>query len=248
MSYPIIICEDDPVQLKQISTLIENYILFHANFFELDLMVQTPDKVLKYLQTTHPNNGTYILDIDLKSDMDGIDLASKIRLLDIQGNIVFTTTHDEMAPTTLKRKVAAVGFIEKDQTIENYRDEIYGTLEYIKKLIESSKEYPQHDFIFEIGNQIFNFNQNDVFSIESSEIPHQLIFSSQKGQYEFYGKLNDLETKYSFLFRLSRSCLVNPRNIQQVDLHSRNVLLKNGTSKKFSIGKATKLKKVILDL
>ncbi|KRK96852.1 response regulator [Companilactobacillus futsaii] len=248
MSYPIIICEDNPIQLKKITTLVENYLLFHANFFNLSLAVQTPEEVLKYLKTSNSNNGVYILDIDLKSNIDGIDLASEIRSRDINGNIIFTTTHEEMAPTTLKRKVAAVGFIEKDQTVENYRDELYGTLEYIKKLIESSKEYPKQNFIFEIGNQIFNFDQSEVFSVESSPIPHQLVFSSKHGQYEFYGKLNALESKYSFLFRLNRSCLINPMNIQQVNFHSRDVLLKNGVTKKFSIGKATKLKHALLNL
>lgn len=248
MSYPIIICEDDPIQLKRISTLIENYLLFHTNFFKLELSAQTPDEVLTYIQSSHPSNGTYILDIDLKSSIDGIDLASKIRSIDIHGNIIFTTTHEELAPTTLKRKVAAIGFIEKDQSIESYRDEMYSILEYIKKLIEGSKEHNKQNFIFEIGNQIFNFDKSEVFSIESSQIPHQLIFSSQNGQYEFYGKLNNLETKYSFLFRLNRSCLVNPSNIQKVNFHSRDVFLKNGTIKRFSIGKATKLKNIILQL
>jgi hypothetical protein len=28
MSYPIVICEDNPIELKQLNTLIENYLLF----------------------------------------------------------------------------------------------------------------------------------------------------------------------------------------------------------------------------
>lgn len=245
MSYPIIICEDDPVQLKNLRTLIENYLLFHNDFFQLDLSVQTPNEVLTYMNTTAPTDGTYILDIDLQADINGIDLAEQIRKLDINGNVIFTTTHDEMAPTTLKRKVAAIGFIEKDQSIESYRDELYGTLTYIEKLANKSHAYQQQYFSFEVGNQLFNFDQDEVFSIESSPIPHQLVFTSKTGQYEFYGKLKELEKQYTFLFQLSRSCLINVVNVRKVDFPSRSVLLKNGTTKRFSIGKATKLRKAI---
>lgn len=244
MSYPIIICEDDPTQLKRLRTLIENYLLFHNNFFQLDLSVITPNEVLEYLKSSAPSHGTYILDIDLQADINGIDLAEQIREFDINGNIIFTTTHDEMAPTTLKRKVAAIGFIEKDQSIESYRDELYGTLTYIEKLTTKSPEAKQH-FTFEVGNQLFNFDQDEVFSIESSSVPHQLVFTSKTGQYEFYGKLKELEKQYTFLFQLSRSCLINVSNVRQIDFPSRSVLLKNGTTKKFSIGKAAKLKRTI---
>lgn len=243
MSYPIVICEDNPIELKQLNTLIENYLLFHNNFFDIACAAQKPQDVLKYLQTSQPHRGTYFLDIDLQANIDGIDLAEKIRASDIEANIIFTTTHEELAPETLKRKVGAIAFIEKQQKLEAYRDNIYDILAYIEKLIKKSVEYHQQNFIFEIGTQIFNFNQTEVFSIESSKIPHQLIFISNNGQYEFYGKLNELEKKYSFLFRISRSCLINPANIRQIDFPSRQILLKNGTTKKFSMGKATKLKK-----
>lgn len=246
MSQPIFICEDNPVELKHLNTLIENYLIFHDNFFRLEYIERDPKKILHFIKKSIPVCGTYFLDIDLKSDMNGIDLAAEIRNLDTQANIVFTTTHEELAPETLKRQVGAIGFIEKEQNLENYRDNIYKTLDHIESLMEKSQDYHQQNFTFEIGSQIFNFNQNEVFSVESSPLPHQLIFTSDNGQYEFYGKLNELEKKYPFMFRISRSCLVNPINIRNVDFLSRNILLKNGFQKKFSIGKATKLKSILL--
>ena len=246
MSYPIIICEDNPIELKHLNTLIESYLLFHENFFQIECSSNNPQNVIQYIKESLPSHGTYLLDIDLHSSIDGIDLAKKIREFDVQANIVFTTTHDELAPETLRRKVGAIGFIEKGQLMESYRDDIYGTLEYIKKLIEKSKEYHQQNFTFVIGTQMYNFNQNEVYSITSSQIPHQLIFTSESGQYEFYGKLKELEQKYSFLFRVNRSCLINPINIRRIDFPARKIILKNGVVEKFSIGKATKLKKILL--
>jgi len=246
MSYPIIICEDNPIELKHINTLIENFLLFHNNFFQIGCSSNNPQDVIKYINEYLPIHGTYLLDIDLRSSIDGIDLAKKIRETDVQANIVFTTTHDELAPETLKRQVGAIGFIEKGQLMENYRDDIYGTLEYVKKLIEKSNEYRQLNFTFVIGTQMYNFSQNEVYSIKSSQIPHQLILISKNGKYEFYGKLKELEQKYSFLFRINRSCLINPINIRKIDFPSRKIILKNDVIEKFAIGKATKLKKILL--
>lgn len=245
MSYPIIICEDNPLHLKKLNTLIDNYILFHENSFKLALSASKPEDILDYINHKRPLNGTYFLDIDLNANVDGIELAEKIRKYDLQANIIFTTTHDEMAPVTLKRKVAAINFIEKDKDISVYRDNIYETLSYIRKNTNSVSINEKSNFTFTVGNQLFNFNQSEVISISSSDIPHRLDLSTTNGKYEFYDKLNDLEKKFPYLLRINRSCLINPINIQKVNFSTRDIILKNGDIKKISIGKSKKIKKAL---
>ncbi|WP_119326624.1 response regulator transcription factor [Companilactobacillus musae] len=245
MSYPIIMCEDDPIQLEQLNKLIKNYILFHSNLFQIKLQASNPQMVIEYLNNQEPQNGIYFLDIDLKSDLDGIQLAEKIRQKDVQAEIIFVTTHDELAPLTLKRKVAALDFIEKDQPLEDYRQEIYDTLDYAQKIIDETRTIQKKTFSFEVGTQVYNLEKNEVVLIEASDIPHRLNIYSTNGKFEFYGKLNELENKYPFLFRINRSCLINPENIQHIDFSVRKIDFDDGLTRKFSIGKAKKLKKVI---
>ena len=45
MSYPIIICEDQIVQLNQLETIVQNFILFHSDIFQLSLKTQSPTEV-----------------------------------------------------------------------------------------------------------------------------------------------------------------------------------------------------------
>lgn len=59
MSYPIIICEDQLSQLQQLETIIQNYILFHSDFFKLSLKTQSPSEVKIYLKQFRPKNGIY---------------------------------------------------------------------------------------------------------------------------------------------------------------------------------------------
>lgn len=245
MSYPIIICEDNQIQLQQLNKLIENYILFHSNLFKVELQASKPQQVVNYLNEAEPQRGIYFLDIDLQTDIDGIQLAEIIRQKDVQAEIIFVTTHDELAPLTLKRKVAALDFIEKDQPLDDYRQELYETLDYAKQIIDETRTVQKKGFSFEVGSQVYNLDKSEVIFLESSDIPHRLNLISTNGQFEFYGKLTELEKKYPFLFRISRSCLINPENIHHVDFSIREVGFSDGSTKKFSIGKSKKLKKII---
>ena len=243
--YPIVMCEDNQIQLQQLDTLIENYILFHSDLFKVELKASKPQQVIDYLDKDEPQNGIYFLDIDLQADIDGIKLAEIIRKKDVQAEIIFVTTHDELAPLTLKRKVAALDFIEKDQPLDDYRKELYDTLDYAKQIIDETRTIQKKGFSFEVGTQVYNLDKSEVIFVEASDIPHRLNLESTNGKFEFYGKLTELEEKYPFLFRISRSCLINPENIHHVDFSIREVGFTDGTSRKFSIGKSKKLKNII---
>lgn len=243
--YPIIVCEDDDAQLEQLHTLIKNYILFHSDLFKIELIANNPDDVLTYLEKEDPENGIYFLDIDLQNKIDGIQLAEEIRKVDVQAKIIFVTTHDELAPLTLKRKVAAIDFIEKDQPLENFRQEIYDTLTYAQQLIDETRIVQKRGFSFEVGTQVYNLDRSEVIFVEASDIPHRLNIFSTNGKFEFYGKLADLENKYDFLFKISRSCLINPENIHHINFANREIGFSNGETRKFSIGKSRKLKSLI---
>lgn len=242
MSYSVIICEDDLVQLQQFEVLINNYMLFHSELFEIALKTQSPDEVLEYLHEYPISNGIYFLDIDLHSKMNGIDLASEVRKNDVQAKIIFVTTHDEMAPLTFKKKVEALDFIAKDQPAEAYRQNIYDTLTLAKERIDQTMTKQHKCFAFTVGTQVYHVNLDDVFFVETSKIPHRLDLYTQTGQYEFYGNLNELEKKYSSLFRANRSCLVNPQTISEADFSKRKMRFGDELVRTFSLGKSKKLR------
>ncbi|MEO1768896.1 MULTISPECIES: response regulator transcription factor [Enterococcus] len=242
MSYPIIICEDQLIQLQQLDTIIQNYLLFHNDPFEVVLKTQNPLEVKKYLQQFQPKNGVYFLDIDLNHTIDGIDLAETIRNADAQAKIIFITTHEELAPLTLKRRVEALGFITKDQPLEDYRTEIMELLSVAQERIATAKNDQGQNFTFSIGTQTFNLNLAEVLFLEPSTIPHRVVLYTVNGHYEFYGKLQDLEKAYPALFRASRSCLVNLTKAREIDFANRTIHFNAELSRTFALGKAKKLK------
>lgn len=244
MKYPIILCEDQLLQLNQLERIIKNFILFHDEIFEIVLTSQTPTEVEKYLKQFHPTQGIYFLDIDLNAAMNGIELAELVRKHDVQAKIIFVTTHDEMLPLTIQRRVETLGFVQKDQELDAYKSEIAELLLLAKERIDATKVAKNQAFIFSIGSQVFTIDLADIYFLEPSEMPHRLVLYTKNGQYEFYGKLNEFEQKYPSLTRISRSTLVQVNNAKEIDFKKRMIYFTPDLCKKFSLGKANKIKEV----
>lgn len=247
MSYPIILCEDQLIQLNQLDTIIKNFILFHNDLFQVVLKSQSPFEVLDYMKKFEPRQGIYFLDIDLNAQINGIQLAEAIRKKDVLAKIIFVTTHDEMMPITIKKRIEALGFVEKTPDLEKYRAEIVELLLLAQERIDSIKNEQHQSFTFSVGSQVFTLDLNEVYFIESSDLPHRVILFSKNGEYEFYKKLSELEKNYPTLCRVNRSCLANLKTAKEIDFKSRKIYFDFDMDlvRYFSIGKANKIKDFI---
>lgn len=70
--------------------------------------------------------------------------------------------------------------------------------------------------------------------MRSFERPHHLRSHLLDKTVEFTGTLHEVRERTSFLAPLSRSCLVNVKNISQIDLRKREVIFVTGQSESFS--------------
>ena len=242
MKYPIILCEDSPQQLKYLSETIKDYLLFHENQFELSFSSSDPYKIKDFVKENEIQKGIYFLDIDLSSNINGIDLAQWIRDNDVTSKIIFVTTHTEMAPLTLKRQVEALGFITKDEQ-DQMRDEIFENLKLAFQRMEQTtlEDENVNVYSFKVGNETLNFQEKEIILIESSDKAHRVILVSKNGQYEFFNNISKIEEETNFL-KVSRSLLVNPQNIEKVDYRNRLIKFINGIERTFSISKVKTLK------
>ncbi|MFW2705828.1 DNA-binding response regulator, partial [Staphylococcus aureus] len=91
MTHSIFICDDDISYLNKIKTIIEHYILFHEEQFHIEKITTSTIEFLKYIEDIKISGGVYFLDMDFKQDINGIDLALKIKQRDIQAKIIFIT-------------------------------------------------------------------------------------------------------------------------------------------------------------
>lgn len=242
MTHSIFICDDDISYLNKIKTIIEHYILFHEKQFHIEKITTSTIEFLKYIEDIKISGGVYFLDMDFKQDINGIDLALKIKQRDIQAKIIFITNYSKYATLTLKNKIEAVDYINKSQNIDTLQDEIISNLKYCYNSIIKQKNYSKSVFSFSVNSTTYFIDINDILFIESSHIPHLLTLATLDSKYNFYGKISNIDKDYENLYKISRSCLINPKNMTKIDFNKREVYLKENFVKKFSLSRSKLLK------
>lgn len=219
----IFICEDDKVQLNRIKKIVEDFILIEELDFKLSLATENPYKVLEEIDNSK-NSGIYFLDIDLSCDINGMELAKKIREKDPRGYIIFITTHGEMSYLTFTYKVEAMDFIVKD-ICDDLEDRVKSCImdAYNK---HSNIGVDKKMFSIEVDNKIISMEQDKIIFFETSEKVHKLKLYTSSRVIEFYGQMRDVEEKVDDNFiRIHRSYLINKNYIEVVDKSSLVVTL-----------------------
>ncbi|RHW48558.1 DNA-binding response regulator [Bombilactobacillus bombi] len=220
----IYICEDDPSQRKEITTIIKNYIFIENLDMQVVLSTANPHQVLQCLDN---QQGICFLDIDFHSDLNGIELVSQIRAKDSHGYIIFITTHDEMAFETFKYQVAALDFILKDQ----------GDLQSnVRKVFQTIKQQLAIDAVdnkviaINLNDRVLYLNLNSLTYVETAS-NHKLLLHSTDKESLVTGDLKELEERLpDNFFRCHKSFLVNLDYLDYIDKKQNLLRLKTGAS------------------
>lgn len=223
----VFICEDDNKQLKQVNKYIENVISYEDLDIEISLSTNNPYDILFFLKNNSVN-GLYFLDVDLKTSINGIELAEQIRKYDPRGFIVFITTHSEMSHLTFKYKVEAMDYIIKDdyREVKNRIKECI--LNAYSKYISLYNDV-QKVFIIEDDGRTINVKYDNILFFETSHTPHKIILHAKNRRIEFYGNLKNIEKELDERFyRCHESFIVNRDNIKQVNKTKRIISMVNG--------------------
>lgn len=224
----IFICEDNLAQRTNLEQLIQQTIMLNDWEMTLRLSTESPLEILAYLEKHPQTQGIYFLDVDLNTEMNGIQLGAAIRNCNPHGKIIFITTHEELLPLTFQYKIEAMDYIAKDDR---------GT---IKQLVtEALRQANQHRMItsqflgepirFNIGNRIRWFELSEVMFIETAPgNSHKLILHLNNSTIHFLGNLKEVEQLSSSFYRVHKSFVANKRNIIEVDQKNREVTFRNG--------------------
>lgn len=224
----VYMCEDIEIQRNRMKKIIENLIYIENLDMEIELASNNPNEIIERVQKTE-EVGIYFLDIDLKADMDGLELASEIRKYDTRGFIVFVTTHSEMSYMTFIYKLEAMDFILKDDTDSNVGKRLHQCLVNANERYCSAKNKFQDIFSVKVNDRLLTIAYDDIIFFETSDSIHRIILHGKKRVMEFYGKMKDLEGKLDQRFyRCHRSFIVNTTNIKSVDIQNRIVYMVNG--------------------
>lgn len=238
----IFICEDDKIQRKAIETYINNFIMIEELDMKIEISTDNPHRIIDYLKMNANINGIYFLDVNLKSDINGIQLGGEIRNMDIGGKIIFITTHSEMMFLTFKYKVEAMDYIIKNEK-ENLQQRIIEALNQAKKHYQIDTNHQEERIKIKIGSKIRVFPLQEVIFFETSQVPHKLVLHLSQGSVDFYGKIAEMETMSDSLIRVHKSFVINLENVTALNQKKFEVTMINGETCPIAIRKIPMLNK-----
>lgn len=220
MTYPIIVYENNHVQLSSFQKVIQNHVMIQEYDMRLVLATTEINDVLAYIDQEDFSKGLFFLGINCENRISVINTAEKIRKKSEEIKIVFLASHEEFAIEILKRRIAALDYIVKGEgdkgQIESIIRDVYQM--YIDK---STKRLRIFNVLIE--GRLIPVEVKNIFYIESSIVPHKVSLYGSSFTYEFYGNLNEIEREFPELLRVHKSFLVNVNNALSIDFKKRYI-------------------------
>lgn len=225
-----VICDDNQNMLDKFSKMFDK--IFISNNIDANITFQStnPTEILDFSKSH--NVDVLVLDIQLKSNMSGLDLAEKIREFNKDCYIIFTTGHLEYSLVAYKLKT--FDYLAKPITIERLE-------ETVLRLVDDVNGQPKK--YIKIDNKNTLVDENEILYIKRDGM--KLIYHTSAKDYEAYSSFAKMDSLLPKNFiRCHKSFIVNLNKIIHLDPVSNTICFNDDSS--CEIG--PKYKKTILEV
>ena len=211
-----VLCDDNLNIVKKLKEMLE--ILFIKN--DIDAKVgfysDKPEKILEYEKENIVD--VLILDINLNSNISGIDLAREIRTRNKKVYLIFSTGHLEYS--LIAYSVKTFDYLPKPLTLE--RLEIT-----LNRLLDDLNTSSNKKFIKLNSKTIIS--ENEINYIKKDGM--KLVFCTNSGNYETYSSFSKMENLLPSNFvRCHKSYIANTETIQNINTNNNKIHFNNDLS------------------
>ena len=217
-----VICDDNLSVLSKLQKMLESLFIKHNKNAQVSFVSDKPKEILHYIKTNETN--VAILDIDLKDDISGLDLANIIRKFNKDIYLIFSTAHLEYMLVAYKYKT--FDFLPKPLTYERLE-------ETILRLFDDM-DAPSNKYI-KLGNKNTLIKQDSINFIHKDGM--KLVFHTDTKDYEVYSSFSKIENILPDNFvRCHKSYIANLDKISNVTPSSNVISFNNSKNDKCYIG------------
>lgn len=207
-----VLCDDNLLIVSKMKEILEILFVKHDIDAKVGFFTDDPKMVLNYEKDNVID--VLILDINLNSNISGIELAKIIRKNNKRVYIIFLTGHLEYS--LIAYSVKTFDYLPKPITME--RLEIT-----LKRLLEDVK-FSNQKFIC-IDNKTF-LNHSEINFIKKDGM--KIVFCTNSQIYETYNSFNKLQNILPDNFiRCHKSYIVNTDNIVNINTNKNEIILHN---------------------
>ena len=210
-----VLCDDNFNVLSKLEKMLESIFIEKNLDARIALSTTAPEELINYIRNNKVN--VIILDIDLKSNVSGLDLANIIRKKDKNVYIIFTTGHLEYGLIAYK----------------------YKTFDYLAKPVTKER---LEDTIVRLDNNRTIIKQDSIQYIQKDGM--KTVFHTDTREYETYSSFKTILLQLSSHFmQCHKSYIVNLDKIVSIETSNNIILLNNsGPDNKCFIGPKYKSK------
>lgn len=219
-----VLCDDNKSILDRLAKMLESaFIKFNLDA-EVSFTSTNPIDTLEYIKQNVVN--VIFLDIDLKSNITGLDLAKQIRKVNNNAYLIFNSAHLEYILVAYKYKT--FDFIPKPITSERLEETV------LRIIDDLNTENVKNEFI-RLNNKNTIINQDSIKFIKKDGM--KLVFYTDTRKYETYSSFNKISNKLPSNFvRCHKSYIANINKITNIDSNDNLIFFDNQNSIKCFMG------------
>ena len=197
-----VICDDNLNILDKLSIMLEKLFVKHDYDAKIAFKTNDVDELLAYVTKNKFN--VLILDINLRSDITGLEIAEKVRSFNKDCYLIFTTAHMEYILSSFKYKT--FDFIPKPISIDRLEDTL---VRLWNDITATPKKYLKLD----TKNTIVD--ESEIMFIKRDGM--KLIIHTRLRDFEIYSSFNKIlpDLPNNFI-RCHKSYVANISNIANI--------------------------------
>ena len=209
MKYRIAICDDEQNQIEYITSIVTSWSNHKGHSCEIRTFASAEAFLFEYEEDKAYD--ILLLDVEMKN-MNGIELAKRIRKDNNRAEIIFITSHFEFVGEGYE--VDALHYLIKPISLEKFTQVLTKAAEKL------SVEPPS--VVISCEGETVKLYESDILYVES--FLHYIVIHTKDNEYKIKENISVFENKVSdVFFRIHRSYLVSLKYITRISRTSVNI-------------------------
>ncbi len=207
--YKIVICDDEQNQIEHIASIVTSWSAHEGHHCEIRTFASAEAFLFEYEEDKAYD--ILLLDVEMKN-MNGIELAKRIRKDNSRAEIIFITSHFEFVGEGYE--VDALHYLIKPI----FEDKLTQVLN--KAAEKLSVEPPA--VVISCEGETIKLYESDILYVES--LLHYVVIHTKDKEYKIKESISSFEEKLSDdFYRIHRSYVVSLKNITRISRTSVNI-------------------------
>lgn len=209
MKYRIAICDDEQNQIEYITSIVASWSAHEGHGCEIRTFASAEAFLFEYEEDKAYD--ILLLDVEMKN-MNGIELAKRIRKDNNRAEIIFITSHFEFVGEGYE--VDALHYLIKPISVEK-------PTQVLTKAAEKLSVEPP-SVVISCEGETVKLYESDILYVES--FLHYIVIHTKDNEYKIKENISVFENKVSDVFyRIHRSYLVSLKYITRISRTSVNI-------------------------